>query len=146
MSPALKNSRTIIEVLYIEDNPGDALLMKEIFRTSLFPVHLSLARNGERALQMLREATDFSGKPRPDIILLDLTLPDLTGHEVLTAIRKEEAWKEMPVLVMSSTQSGQDLLSCYEDQANFYIVKPMDMKHFVAMMNYIESFWLARIP
>ncbi len=145
MTASLKNDPKSIEILYIEDNPGDALLMKEIFKTSRFPIHLQVARDGEQALGMLRSGNLFASKSAPDIILLDLNLPGMTGHEVLAEIRKNENFKEIPVLIMSSSHRDQDLLSAYQNQANFYIVKPMNMDHFSVVMTYIENFWLSRI-
>jgi CheY-like chemotaxis protein len=145
MTITIKEPHKNIEILYIEDNPGDALLMKEIFKTSKFPIHLNVARDGEKALDMLEDVSNFPGKDRPDIILLDLNLPGMNGHEVLKEIRKDERSKDIPVLIMSSSHKDQDLLSAYQNQANFYIVKPMDMNHFSVIMTYIENFWLSRL-
>lgn len=146
MSAFLQETKKSIEVLHVEDNAGDALLLKEILKTSQFPVHVTLARDGEAALEILENAKAFSGKGKPDIILLDLSLPGLNGFEVLTEIRKNKNLADIPVLIMSASQKDQDLMSAYEHQANFYIVKPMDMKHFSVVMTYIEKFWLSRIP
>jgi CheY-like chemotaxis protein len=101
---------------------------------------------GEEALNALQGTKAFSGKGKPDIILLDLSLPGLSGFEVLAEIRKNKNLTDIPVLIMSASQNDQDLKSAYEHQANFYIVKPMDMKHFSVVMTYIEKFWLSRIP
>jgi chemotaxis family two-component system response regulator Rcp1 len=146
MPISLKNVKKSIEILHVEDNAGDAVLMKEILKTSQFPIHLTLARDGEKALEILKDASEFSGKGKPDIILLDLSLPGLNGLEVLAHIRKNKNLEDTPVLIMSASQSDQDLQSAYQNQANFYIVKPMDMKHFSVVMTYIEKFWLSRIP
>jgi CheY-like chemotaxis protein len=145
MTVSLSSTKKSIEILHVEDNAGDALLMKELFKTSQFPVHLTVARDGEDALDILRKAKAFSGKGKPDIILLDLSLPGLSGLEVLAEIRKDKNLADTPVLIMSASQKDQDLKSAYEHQANFYIVKPMDMKHFSVVMTYIEKFWLSRI-
>jgi CheY-like chemotaxis protein len=145
MTASLSSSKKNIEILHVEDNAGDALLMKELFKTSQFPVHLTVARDGEDALDILHKAKAFSGKGKPDIILLDLSLPGLSGFEVLAEIRKNKNLADTPVLIMSASQKDQDLKSAYENLANFYIVKPMDMKHFSVVMTYIEKFWLSRI-
>jgi CheY-like chemotaxis protein len=145
MTVSLGSTKKSIEILHVEDNAGDALLMKELFKASQFPVHLTVARDGEDALDILRQAKAFSGKGKPDIILLDLSLPRLSGLEVLAEIRKDKNLADTPVLIMSASQKDQDLKSAYEHQANFYIVKPMDMKHFSVVMTYIEKFWLSRI-
>jgi CheY-like chemotaxis protein len=146
MSVSVKDAPKHIEILHVEDNAGDAMLMKELFKTSRFPIRLTLARDGETALKMLKDAGSFSGKGKPDIILLDLTLPRLSGLEVLTSVRKTKNMDEVPILIMSASQKDQDLQTAYQNHANFYIVKPMDMEHFSVVMTYIEKFWLARIP
>ncbi len=141
-----KNTKKNIEILHVEDNAGDALLVKELLKISKFPVRVTLARDGEKALEVLGDSGAFSGKGKPDIILLDLSLPGLSGFEVLTEIRKNKKLADIPVLIMSGSQKDQDLKSAYEHQANFYIVKPMDMKHFSVVLTYIENFWLSRVP
>ncbi len=145
MSVSLNDTKKTIEILHVEDNAGDVLLMKELLKTSNFPIHLSVARDGEAALDMLREGTAFAGKGKPDIVLLDLSLPRLSGLEVLAEIRKDKNLREVPVLIMSASQKDQDLQNAYQNQANFYIVKPMDMDHFSVVMTYIEKFWLSRV-
>ncbi|HXL74037.1 MAG TPA: response regulator [bacterium] len=146
MISSLKDTKKNIEILHVEDIAGDALLMKELLKTSEFPIHLTLAQDGETALKILNDAKAFSEKGKPDIILLDLTLPRLSGLEVLAEIRKNKNLEDIPVLIMSASQKDQDLKSSYEQKANFYIVKPMDMSHFSVVMTYIEKFWLSRIP
>jgi len=146
MSASVKDAQKKIEILHVEDNAGDALLMKELFKTSRFPIHLTLARDGETALTMLKDANAFSGKGKPDIILLDLTLPRLSGLDLLGEIRKNKNLHEVPVLIMSASQKNQDLQTAYQNHANFYIVKPLDMDHFSVVMTYIEKYWLERIP
>jgi CheY-like chemotaxis protein len=146
MSASLQETKKSIEVLHVEDNAGDALLMKEHFKSSKFPIRLTIARDGEEALNLLEDTKAFSGKGKPDIVLLDLGLPGLNGFEVLAEIRKKKNLEDIPVLIMSASQKDQDLKSAYEHKANFYIVKPMDMKHFSVVMTYIEKFWLSRIP
>jgi CheY-like chemotaxis protein len=145
MVTSLEDVKKSIEILHVEDNAGDALLIKELFKTSKFPIHLTLARDGEVALDILEDAKAFSGKGKPDIILLDLSLPRLSGFDVLGRIRKNENLEDVPVLIMSGSQKDQDLKSAYENQANFYIVKPMDMTHLSVVMTYIEKFWLSRV-
>lgn len=145
MSVALKKPKKNIEILYVEDNPGDALLMSEIFKTSEFPIHLVVARDGSKALEMLRDSDRFADKKRPDLILLDLNLPGMTGQEVLEAIRGDEKIKDIPVLILSSSRENKDMVRAYQNHANFYIVKPVDFDHFSVIMTYIERFWLSRI-
>jgi CheY-like chemotaxis protein len=146
MPASVNDDSKKIEILHVEDNAGDAMLMKELFKTSRFPIRLTLARDGETALNMLNDTNAFSGKGKPDIILLDLSLPRLSGLELLEEIRKNKNLREVPVLIMSASQKDQDLQTAYQNHANFYIVKPVDMDHFAVVMTYIEKFWLARIP
>ncbi len=146
MSTQIKTAKKPIEILLVEDNLGDVILMREILRLSRFPIHLKVARDGEEALAVLQQAEDFSDKGKPDLILLDLSLPLLSGHEVLAKIRKDPVLKDIPVLIMSGSSSDDDLREAYQHNANFYIVKPMDVEHFAVVISYIENFWLERIP
>jgi CheY-like chemotaxis protein len=134
-----------VEILLVEDNLGDIQLLKEIMKTSRFPIHWTVARDGEQALEMLHDRDNYSGQGEPDIILLDLNLPKVDGRDVLDTIKKDRKLKHVPVLVMTSSQDSQDITDSYRNHANFYIVKPMDMDHFRVVVKYIEDFWLHRI-
>ena len=134
-----------VEILLIEDNLGDIQLLKEIMKTSRFPIHWTIARDGEQALEMLHDGKNYSGQGEPDIILLDLTLPKVAGRDVLSTIKKERKLKHIPVLIMTSSKDSEDITDTYRNHANFYIVKPMDMDHFRVVVKYIEDFWLHRI-
>lgn len=134
-----------VEVLLVEDNPGDVILVKEMLKRSRFPVSVGVARNGEEALIYLRRKEPFSSAKNPDLILLDLNLPRVDGQEVLAEIRKDPAFRQIPVLILTSSRNDLDIQKAYQSQANFYLVKPMDLSEFPALMEYLENFWLKNI-
>lgn len=134
-----------IEILLVEDNPGDVILMKEMLKRSHFPVSMGVARNGEEALTYLRKKEPFSSAKSPDLILLDLNLPRIDGQEVLAEIRKEPSFLNIPVLILTSSRNDLDIQRAYQSQANFYLVKPMDLSEFPALMEYLENFWFKNI-
>ena len=145
MTTRVKVENRPIEILLVEDNPGDVLLMKEIMKMSRFPIHWTLARDGEKTLDLLHEEEAFSKQGEPDIILLDLNIPKLDGREVLREIKNDKKLSHIPVIIMTSSSSSQDIADTYRDKANFYITKPMDMDHFAVVVKYIEDFWLEKI-
>ncbi len=145
MTTRVKVKSRPIELLLVEDNPGDVLLMKEIMKISKFPIHWTLARDGEKALDMLHDAENFSKRGEPDLILLDLNLPRLDGREVLHAIKNDQRLEHIPVIILTSSQNSEDVAATYHDHASFHIVKPMDMNHFAVIVKYIEDFWLQKI-
>src|SRR6185369_1981831 len=127
MTSRAKAHTRSIEILLVEDNPGDVLLIKEVMKTSKFPIHWTYARDGEIALNMLRGGETFSGQGEPDIVLLDLNLPKVDGREVLREVKKDEKLKHIPILILTSSNNSLDISTAYQDKANFYLVKPMDM-------------------
>lgn len=134
-----------IEILLVEDNPGDVLLVQEMLKRSRFPVSVGVARNGEEALVYLRRKEPFASVKDPDLVLLDLNLPRIDGQEVLAEIRKEPTFRNLPVLILTSSRNDQDIQKAYQSQANFYLVKPMDLSEFPALMEYLEDFWFKNI-
>ncbi len=134
-----------IEVLLVEDNPGDVILVKEMLRHSRFPIRIDVARNGEEALTYLRRKEPFTEAKDPDLILLDLYRPRVDGQEVLAEIRREPAFRQIPVLILTSSRNDLDIQRAYQSEANFYLVKPMDLSEFPALMEYLENFWFKNI-
>ena len=128
-----------VEVLLVEDNPGDVRLTQEALKESTFPVHLNVARDGVEALEYLRNPD--SG-PRPDLILLDLNLPRKNGREVLSEIKADPDLRRIPVLVMTTSRAEQDIQKAYALNANCYITKPMDLDDFLRTVRSIEDFWM----
>ncbi len=134
-----------VDILLVEDNLGDVMLIKEMFKGSRFPVRLSVARNGLDALCYLRRQEPYPQAKVPDLVLLDLNLPKLNGQELLGAIKSDSELCDLPVLVITSSKDPKDREQSYQHNANFYIVKPPDMRDYIGIMKYIEDFWLEKI-
>ena len=137
-----------IEVLLVEDNPGDVRLLKESFRITNEPVRLHVVSDGVEAMAFLRREGVHINAPRPDIILLDLNLPKMDGREVLVQIKQDISLKMIPTVVLSTSDSEVDVSICYKLQANCYLRKPGNWEAFDSIVNSINSFWLknAKLP
>jgi CheY-like chemotaxis protein len=131
-----------IEILLVEDNPGDVRLTQEIFKEGKVRNRMNVAWNGEEALAYLRREGHFARAPRPDIILLDLNLPRKGGREVLAEIKADPTLRCIPVVILTTSQADQDISESYNQHANCYIVKPVDLDHFIHVVRTIEGFWL----
>jgi two-component system, chemotaxis family, response regulator Rcp1 len=129
-----------IEILLVEDSPGDARLIQEVFKDSKFNIHINGVQTGEDALAFLRQEGDFSKAPIPELVLLDLNLPKKNGREVLADIKQDSILKEIPILILTGSNSDSDVRFAYESNANFYIVKPMGVEHFPVLLEYLEDF------
>jgi len=141
-SLTLKEHKTI-KVLVVEDNVPDAVLIKEAFKESKRHIQVTVAKDGQEALDCLRGAGHFNFCLRPDIILLDLSLPKKSGLEVLTEIKSDYNLHEVPVIVMSGSNLEEDIRRAYDAHANFYIIKPPDMEHLFTAIQYVEKNWLS---
>ena len=130
------------QLLLIEDNRGDALLTREAFRDAKTANRLSVASDGEEAMSMLRRQGPHADQPRPDLILLDLSLPRVGGREVLEAIKSDPGLRSIPVIMLTGSQADIDICKSYELRANSYIVKPVNFDRLQKVVNSIESFWL----
>ncbi|HWX22594.1 MAG TPA: response regulator [Candidatus Binatia bacterium] len=131
-----------IEILLVEDSPSDTELTIEALREAKMRNHLSTVEDGVQALEFLRRQGKFSQAPRPDLIMLDLNLPRRDGREVLAEIKADEAFKAIPVVVLTTSRAEQDVLRAYNLHANCYITKPVDFEQFLDVIRSIESFWL----
>jgi CheY-like chemotaxis protein len=131
-----------IEILLIEDNPGDARLALEAVRDAKVRNHLNWVSDGVEALAFLRREGKHAHAPRPDLILLDLNLPRRDGREVLAEIKADERLKLIPVVVLTTSQAEEDILRAYHLQANCYLTKPVDLDQFLNVVRSIEDFWL----
>ncbi len=120
-----------VELLLVEDNPGDVRLTQEALKEGTLAVNLSVARDGVEALDFLRHREPFADAPLPDLILLDLTLPRKNGREVLSEIKSDPLLRRIPVLVMTTSRADQDIQKAYSLNANCYITKPMDLDEFL---------------
>ncbi len=131
-----------MEVLLVEDNPGDVRLTQEAFREGRVPVHLTVASDGVEAIEILNQRGRYSSSPRPDLILLDLNLPRKTGREVLVEIKADDDLRRIPVIIMTTSRADQDIQRAYNLNANCYITKPVEFEEFVRVVQSIENFWL----
>lgn len=135
---------TTIEVLLVEDSPGDVRLTREAFRDTNPPIRLHVASDGVEAMAFLKREGSHALAPRPDIILLDLNLPKMDGREVLAMIKEDDGLKVIPVVVLTTSGSEEDILKTYRLHANCYLTKPVDLSQFLSLMKSIENFWMAR--
>ena len=141
------NSRTI-EILLVEDNAGDARLTLEAFKEGKVLNNLTVMKDGVEALAYLRRQGGYASAKVPDLILLDLNLPRMSGREVLMEIKGDERLKTIPVVVLTTSADEQDVARAYSQHANCYITKPVDLDQFLGVIRSIENFWLTlvRLP
>ena len=131
-----------LEILLVEDNPGDIRLIKEILKEGRINNNLNITEDGEEAMEFLRKEGEFANSPRPDLILLDLNLPKKDGREVLEEIKEDENLRRIPVVVLTTSKAEKDILKSYDMHANSYITKPVDFDQFIKVIKSIEDFWL----
>ena len=131
-----------IEILLVEDNPGDARLAEETLKDSKINNNLYHVKDGVEAMQFLRRQGEYAGVPVPDLILLDLNLPRKDGREVLAEVKENPRLRLIPVVVMTSSEAERDLVRTYVLHANAYVVKPIDMDGFVEVVQGEKDFWL----
>jgi chemotaxis family two-component system response regulator Rcp1 len=131
-----------IEVLLVEDNPGDVRLTREAFNEAQVTNHLHVVMDGLEAMDFLQRRGRHAEAPRPDLILLDLNLPGKSGREVLEKIKSDPGLRRIPVMILTSSKADQDLQRAYELHANCYIAKPLDFYQFVDIVRSIKHFWL----
>jgi len=140
------NSKTIskpIEILLVEDNPGDVRLTKEALKEGKVLNKLHVAEDGVEAVEFLKREGSYTDMHRPDLILLDLNLPKKDGREVLAEIKTNENLKRIPVVVLTTSRSEEDILKSYDLNANCYITKPVDLDQFISVVKSINEFWLS---
>ena len=130
-----------IEILLVEDNPGDVRLTEEALKEGKVLNRMTVAMDGEEAMAILRREGKHANAPKPDIILLDLNLPKKDGREVLEEIKNDPKLKIIPVVVLTTSQDERDVLKSYHLHANCYIHKPVDLLQFVNVVKAIEDFW-----
>ena len=135
-------SRQPIEILLVEDNPGDVRLTREALADTTVRHNLSVVGDGEEAMAFLRRQGDYATAPRPDLILLDLNLPRKSGKEVLAELKHDSGLLSIPVVVMTTSAAEADILNSYHLHANAYVTKPVDLDCFVDVVSKIEGFWL----
>jgi two-component system, chemotaxis family, response regulator Rcp1 len=135
----------LIEVLLVEDSPGDVRLTKEAFLEANKAIQLHVACDGAEAMAFLRQEGAHARAPRPDLILLDLNLPKMDGREVLGRIKEDEGLKTIPTVILTTSVAEADIVRSYELQANCYLSKPVQLDDFEALVKSINDFWLTKV-
>lgn len=138
----MKRTGKPIDILLVEDNPGDVRLTIEALKDVKLLNRMNVAQDGVEALAFLRHEGKYAKSPHPDLILLDLNLPKKDGREVLEEIKQDPDLKRIPVVVLTTSQAERDILKSYDEHANCYITKPVDLDQFIAVVKSIEDFWL----
>jgi two-component system, chemotaxis family, response regulator Rcp1 len=141
MNSMESNTRSI-EILLVEDNPGDARLTLEAMREAKLRNRLHVVEDGVEAMEFLRRQGRFGDAPRPDLILLDLNLPRKDGREVLAEVKADPDLKRIPVVVLTTSQSEEDVARAYDLHANCYVTKPVDLAQFMKIVAQIDEFWV----
>ena len=132
-----------IHILLVEDNEGDIVLTLEALREAKLRNKISVVRDGEEALQFLHKEGKFSGEDTPQLILLDINLPKIDGKEVLNRVKSDPDLKKIPVVILTTSSSEKDILEAYNNYANCYITKPVDLDKFISVIHTVEDFWIS---
>jgi two-component system, chemotaxis family, response regulator Rcp1 len=137
-----------IEILLVEDNPGDVILTREALREGKIANNLHVVEDGEQAMAFLRREGPYAEVPRPDVVLLDLNLPRKDGREVLAEVKSDPKLKHIPVVILTTSRNEEDVMNTYGLHANCYLVKPVEYAPFLEVIRSFESFWLkvVRLP
>lgn len=131
-----------IEILLVEDNPGDVRLTREVLATGRVLNNLHVVEDGQQAIAFLRREGKFAKAVRPDLILLDLNLPKKNGREVLADLKKDPRLRRIPIVILTTSDDEEDVLQSYDRHANSYIIKPVNLDQFIKVVRSIEGFWL----
>ena len=135
----------LVEILLIEDNPGDARLTQEALKDGKVKNNLHIVYDGEEATDFLFKRNQHKNAPRPDLILLDLNLPKKNGQEVLAEIKADESLRSIPVIILTISKQEQDIIRSYNLHANCFLIKPIDLNQFFEVIKSIEDFWLTLV-
>jgi chemotaxis family two-component system response regulator Rcp1 len=134
-----------LELLLVEDSPGDVRLTREAFRAANMTVHMDVATDGVEAMAFLRHEQAYVAAPRPDLILLDLNMPRMDGREVLAQIKKDERLRTIPIVILTTSDSEDDVAKSYQLHANCYLCKPVQLTAFEGLVTSINDFWLTKV-
>lgn len=137
-----ENDLRIIDILLVEDNPGDIRLTQEVLKDGKIKNKLSVVTDGEEAILFLKKIGKYKNVSTPDLILLDLNLPKKDGREVLIEVKKDPNFSSIPVVILTTSDDERDIISSYVSHANAFITKPVDFNQFVTVVRAIEDFWL----
>jgi CheY-like chemotaxis protein len=137
-----------IEILLVEDDPGDVVMTREAFQDYKIHNQLHVVNDGTEAMAFLRQEGEFADQPRPDLVLLDLNLPRMDGREVLQAIKSDPELASIPVVVLTTSENEDDVLRSYSLHANAYVTKPVDFERFIEVVRRIDDFFVSvvRLP
>ncbi len=137
-----------IEVLLVEDDPGDVMMTREAFQDHKLHNQLHVVSDGAEAMAFLRQEGEYAGRPRPDLVLLDLNLPRMDGRQVLEAIKSDPELASIPVVVLTTSENEDDVLRSYSLHANAYVTKPVDFQRFIEVIRQIDDFFVSvvRLP
>jgi len=138
----------LVHILLVEDNEGDIMLIKDAFEDAKILSTIDSVNNGEKAVQYLNKESEYAGIKTPDLIILDINLPRLNGHEVLQYIKTSNDLRHIPVIMLTTSSSEKDINNSYRERANCYITKPVEINNFLYAINRIEEFWinLVKLP
>ena len=139
----VRNKFKTVEILLIEDNPGDVRLTIEALKESKIINNLNVVYDGIEALSYLQKEGIYKDKPRPDLIILDLNLPKKDGREVLGEIKSEDSLKQIPIVILTTSEAEEDIIKSYELHANCYITKPVNMEQFIKVVKSVGDFWFS---
>lgn len=144
----IQPDRRLIEILLVEDNPGDVRLTREALKDGKIRNNLYVASDGIQAMRFLRNEGEYADAVRPDVILLDLNLPRKNGREVLAEIKSDPVLASIPVVILTTSEADEDILESYKLHANCYITKPVDLDQFIHVVKSVENFWfeIVRLP
>jgi chemotaxis family two-component system response regulator Rcp1 len=134
-----------MNLLLVEDNPGDVRLTQEALMQNELDLKLHVAFDGEQALDFLYKRAGYENSPRPDLILMDINIPKYSGIEVLEKIKGDPTLKKIPVVMLTTSDTNNDVSKCYELGANAYTIKPLDFENFITMINSIYNFWFMNV-
>ncbi|MEJ2853459.1 MULTISPECIES: response regulator [Saccharothrix] len=138
----MNDSMNVVDVLLVEDDPGDALMTQEAFEHHKIRNQLHVVRDGVEALEFLRREGRYADAPRPGLILLDLNLPKMDGREVLAQVKADESLRTIPVVVLTTSEAEEDILRSYNLHANAYVTKPVDFDRFIEVVRQIDDFFV----
>jgi CheY-like chemotaxis protein len=141
-------SADMIQILLVEDDPGDVVITREAFAENKVRNYLSVVSDGETAMSFLRREGEFGDAPRPDLILMDLNLPRKSGHEVLAEIKADPELRRIPVVILTTSDAEEDILRSYDLHANAFVTKPVDFERFLRVVRQIDEFFITviRLP
>ena len=135
-----------IQILLVEDNEGDIILTTEAFKDMKLENTISVVKDGEEALRFLKKQGEYAEAPTPQLVLLDINLPGMDGKQLLDVIKKDESLREIPVVMLTCSDTDADISDCYDKHVNWYITKPIDYDKYTKVMHEIEAFYVSFVP